>query len=120
MMTMDTRRTLRDRVKDFTTQLPFMQDREKGENTDLLSQQTTIREYGFLTNDEGHDYAVFIVDERPKHFYFGGSVLTDRLQQLEAEGYHDDVNAEGLPMVMQIKKTRDGKRSYVNVEFYPE
>lgn len=113
------KKSLRDRAKEFSVQLPFMDGREKGDMKDLIGQISTITEFGFLRGDDNRDYAVFIVKERSKTFYFGGTVLTDQLQQLEAEGYHDDIVNEGLPMLMTEKKSKNN-RSYVNVEFYPE
>ena len=113
------KKSLRDRAKEFSVQLPFMDGREKGDTKELVGQISTIADFGFLRGDDNHDYAVFIVRERSKSFYFGGTVLTDQLQQLEAEGYHDDIIAEGLPMLLTEKKSKNN-RSYVNVEFYPE
>ena len=114
-----TKKSLRDRAKEFSVQLPFMEGREKGEAKELVGQISTIRDYGFLNGDKGDAYVVFITDERPKTFYFGGQVLTDQMAQLEAEGYHETIIDEGLPMLMKEKKSKNG-RSYVNVEFYPE
>lgn len=112
-------KSLRDRAKEFEVRLPFMEGREKGETGELLGQVTTIVDYGFLPNDKGEMYVAFIVKERSGKFYFGGTVLTDRLLQLEAEGYHDAIVEEGLPMVMTEKKSRNN-RNFTNVEFYPE
>ena len=112
-------KSLRDRAKEFSVQLPFMDGREKGESKELVGQVSTISDYGFLKGDDGREYVVFIVRERAKTFYFGGTVLTDQMQQLEAEGYHDAIIEEGLPMLMTEKKSKNN-RSYVNVEFYPE
>lgn len=114
-----TMKSLKERAKEFSVRLPFMDGRDKGETKDLLATVNTIEEYGFLPNDDGEVYAVFIVKERPKHFYFGGRVLTDHLSQLEAEGYHEAIRAEGLPMLLTEKKSKNN-RSYTNVEFYPE
>ena len=116
---MNLKKTLKDRAKEFSVRLPFMDGREKGETRDLLGNVSTIIEYGFLPNEQGEAYAVFIVKERKDKFYFGGTVLTDRLTQLEAEGYHEDIYAEGLPMLMTEKKSRNN-RTFTNVEFYPE
>lgn len=119
------KKSLKDRAKEFSVQLPFMDGREKGDARELVGQVTTIVDYGFLKGDateEGNanrDYACFIVKEHSDKFYFGGTVLTDQLQQLEAEGYHDEIVAEGLPMLMTEKKSKN-KRTYINVEFYPE
>lgn len=113
------RKSLKDRAKEFSVQLPFMDGREKGDSEKLVGLVSTIADYGFLKGDDNRDYAVFITKENSKEFFFGGQVLTDQLQQLEAEGYHEDVINEGLPMLM-TKKTSKNKRSYVSVEFYPE
>lgn len=115
----DMRKNLRDRAKEFSVQLPFMDGREKGDSKELVGQVSTICDYGFLKGDDGREYVVFITKERSKHFYFGGTVLTDQMQQLEVEGYHEDIVSEGLPMLMTEKKSKNN-RSYVNVEFYPE
>lgn len=112
-------KSLRERAKEFSVQLPFMEGREKGETRELIGTVNTIEEYGFLPNEKGGQYVVFTVKERPKTFYFGGMVLTDQLAQLEAEGYHEAINAEGLPMLMTEKKSKN-KMTYTNVEFYPE
>lgn len=113
------KKSLKERSKEFSVRLPFMEGREKGDIKDLLGQVCTIRDYGFLKGDTGNDYVVIIVDEYAKTFYFGGQVLTDQMQQLEAEGYRDDINNEGLPFVMAEKKSKNNK-TYVNVVFYPD
>lgn len=113
-------KSLKERAKEFSSVgLPFMEGRTKGETDELLGQESTICDYGFLPNDNGEAYAVFIVKERSDKFYFGGEVLTDRLTQLENEGYHEAVVAEGLPILMTKKKSKNN-RNYTNVEFYPE
>lgn len=112
-------KSLRERAKEFDVRLPFMEGRDKGDTKELLGTVNTIREYGFLPNDKGEAYACFIVDERPGKFYFGGTVMTDRLEQLEAEGYHEAVNAEGLPVLMTEKKSKNN-RTFTNVVFFPE
>ena len=113
------KKALKERAKEFSVSLPFMEGREKGEMKELHGQVSTIVDYGFLTGDKGNDYVVFIVKERAKTFYFGGQVLTDQLQQLEAEGYHEDIIAEGLPVLFGEKKSKN-KQTYTTVEFYPE
>lgn len=114
------KKSLRERAKAFDAQLAIMEGREKGETSELLGQISTITDYGFLPNDAGEPYAVFIVKERAKKFYFGGAVLTARLSDLDAEGYHDAVVEEGLPVLMAEQKGKKSNRTYVNVTFYPE
>ena len=113
-------KSLKDRAKEFDVRLPFMDGREKGDTKELIAQISTITEYGFLPNEAGEPYAVFIVKERPNKFYFGGTVLTARLSDLDAEGYHDAIVEEGLPMLMTEMKAKKSNRTYTNVEFYPE
>ena len=112
-------KSLRERAKEFDVRLPFMEGKDKGDTKELIGQDSTIIEYGFLPNDAGEVYACFIVKERPSKFYFGGTVITDRLTQLEAEGYHEAIVAEGLPVRMTEKKSKNG-RFFTNVIFFPE
>lgn len=112
-------KSLRERAKEFDVRLPFMEGREKGETKELLGTVNTICEYGFLPNEHGEVYACFIVKERPSKFYFGGTVITDRLTQLETEGYHDAIIEEGLPVLMTEKKSKNN-RTFTNVVFFPE
>ena len=113
-------KSLKERAKEFSVQLPFMEGRDKGETKDLIGVVSTIADYGFLNNEAGEPYACFIVKERANEFYFGGTVLTDRLLKLETEGYHDAIVDEGLPILMTEKKGNKSNRTYTNVEFYPE
>ena len=112
-------KSLKDRAREFSVRLPFMDGCDKGDTKELLGTVNTINEYGFLPNENGEAYAVFTVKERTKKFYFGGTVLTDRLEQLEAEGYHEAIVEEGLPILMTEKKSKNN-RGYTNVEFFPE
>lgn len=112
------RKSLKDRAKEFSSQLPMMTDRTKGDTVDLLDNVVTIRDFGFLAGDKGHDYVVFVVDSIPDKFYFGGTVLTDQLHKLDDEGFADDIRAEGLPMRLSERRSKNG-RNYTNVEFYP-
>ena len=113
------KKSLRERAKEFDVQLPLMKDREKGDSKELLGQDSTIIDYGFLPNEAGEVYAVIVVKERPKKFYFGGTVITDRLLKLDQDGYRAEILAEGLPVRMNEKKSKNN-RTFVNVVFYPE
>lgn len=115
-----TLKTLRERAREFNSTLPFMEGREKGDLKTLLGQVTTINDYGFLTNEKGQTYVAFTVKERSKEFYFGGVVLTDRLTELEAEGFGDAIREEGLPVLMTEARGKKSNLNYTNVEFFPE
>lgn len=115
-----TRKSLRERAKEFSVQLPLMEGRDKGDTKALLDTICTITDYGFLPNDAGEVYAVFTVKEHPKHFFFGGSVLTDRLTALDSEGYREEIVTDGLPVLMTNAKGKKSNRTYVSVTLYPE
>lgn len=115
-----TLKSLKERAKAFDVQLPFMEGRDKGETSELLGQVSTITDYGFIPNDAGEPYVVFIVKERSDKFYFGGTVLTARMTELDADGYRDAILDEGLPMLLTESKARKSNRTYTNVKFFPE
>lgn len=110
---------LRERAKQFSILLPFMENREKNDLVNLHEKTITIIDYGFLKNEGGGAYAAFICKEDDDSFYFGGTVLTERLLQLEEDGFHNEVKIEGLPVRFE-KKLSKNKRAYTNVIFYPE
>ncbi len=112
-------KSLRERAKEFDVRLPFMENRKKGDTKELLGQDSTINEYGFLPNEAGEVYAVFTVAERSDKFYFGGTVITDRLLKLEEDGYHEAIVTEGLPVRMSEAKSKNN-RTFINVVFFPE
>ena len=118
-MSNETRKSLRERAKEMDARLPFMDGKVKGEVKELFGQVSTINEYGFLPNEAGELYAVFTVAERAGKFYFGGTVMTDRLFKFEQDGYHEDIVNEGLPVLMNEKKSKTN-RTYVDVVFFPE
>lgn len=112
-------KSLKERAKEFSVRLPFMEGRNKGELKKLNGMVSTICDFGFLSDDKGEAYVVFITNERAKEFFFGGQVLTDQLAQLQEEGYRDAILTEGLPVLFGEKKSKNG-RSYTTVEFFPE
>lgn len=97
--------------------IEFMEGRTKGETEELLDKVCTIRDYAFISGTDG-EYAVFIIDEDPKTFFFGGKVLTDNLKAFTEEE-HAELKAEGLPTYI-TQRTSKNKRKYIAVEFYPE
>ena len=117
---MNMMKSLRDRAKEFDARLPLMEGREKGETEKIMGQVSTLNDYGFLPNEAGEMYVVFTILERPNQFFFGGSVLTARMVELDQDGYGEAIRTEGLPILLTQTKSRKSGRSYVNVQFYPE
>lgn len=114
------KKSLKQRAMEFDQQLPLMEGREKGNTDELLGQVCTLTDYGFLPNEQGEQYAAFIVAERSNKFYFAGSVLTARLIELDGEGWGESIREEGLPLLMTTVTSKANKRKYTNVKFYPE
>lgn len=110
---------LKERVQELGNNLPFMTGRTKGELKELYHTPVTIREYGFLQDEKNEEYVCFIVDEEKTKFYFGGMVLTTNFQDLDKEGYSEDIKKEGLPILLGEKMGKN-KRAYTTVTYYPE
>ena len=110
--------SLKERAKQFSNLLPFMEGREKGELDKLIDKTVTIRDYGFLNDEHGEEYVCFICDEDKENFYFGGSVLTQNIKQLDAEGYAQEIAQEGLPTKFGKRQSKTG-RKYTSIEFFP-
>ena len=114
---MNNKKSLQERTKEFSVSLPIMENREKGDFSRLNGSYVTINDYGFMKDDD-KDYAAFTIAEDDKFFYFGGQVLTENLQELDADGYGDEIRKMGLPVFFDTKKSKNG-RNYTTVEFYP-
>ena len=111
--------SLKDKAKSMNAGkgIEFMADRTKGNAEELQGKTVTIRDYAFITGTDG-EYVVFIIDEDPEAFYFGGKVLTDNMKEF-TEDEHSEIIAEGLPTKFDVRKSKN-KRNYTSVEFYPE
>lgn len=118
-------KSLRERTQEFSNQLPFMVGRDKGDLDQILDTPVTIRDFGFMTGvdkktKENKEFVSFIIDEDPKCFYFGGQVITDNLKKLEADGYMEEIQAEGLPVEFVERTSNTSGNDYISVTYYPE
>lgn len=89
--------------------------REKGDN--IFDKVITINNFLICSGDNG-TYSEYTVAEDNEHFFFGGSVLTNLLTKIEADGQKDGVKSEGLKVKLTKKKSEKG-RDYVAVEVVP-
>lgn len=98
--------------------LPFMEGRENGSL--VCDVEFTITEFGFLTDNENdRPYVSFLVREDDEHFFFGGSVVTKKLQTIKELLSEDELKAlltEGLKVKFITKKSKDKKRDYTDME----
>lgn len=111
---------LRDFAKNLKkgNTISFMEGRTKGDLGELVDVTVTIKNFAFLKNEEG-EYAVFIVNERPDNFYFGGMVITDNLKSLENAGYKDEIIEVGLPVKVYSRKSKN-KKTYYGLDLCPD
>ena len=101
--------------------LPFMDGREKLEITgEVLNNILTVDDYGYLDGDDGN-YVVISLKEYPKHFIYGGSVVTDAFKKLE-----EKIGAENMAQLIQHGLTfrlseliSKNKRKYIRISFFP-
>jgi hypothetical protein len=115
---------LKEFAKALGNSLPFMEGREKEECETLLGKVVTIRDYGFMMGTdkktkEDKEYVAFTIEEDPHCFYFGGQVLTNNMKKIEEEGLHEEVVAEGLPVLFTERKSDKTGNTYTDAKFYP-
>lgn len=114
--------SLKDRAAKMVKTLPpIMEGKDKGQMSEIMGMICTITDYAFLPDSKtGEVYPVFTVREKPGKFFFGGSVLCERLSTFESEGYHEDIVLEGLPVLFTPARSIKGNHTYTSVTFYPE
>lgn len=110
---------LRERAKQLGNNLPLMENREKADLTAISDKVVTIDQFGFMKDEHEKEYVVFTIKEDRKNFYFGGQVLTEDLQTLETDGYREEIEKNGLPVLLERKMSKN-KREYTKVTYYPE
>lgn len=99
--------------KQFQSGLPFMEGREKAALHMLYGREVHIVDYGFMKNDEG-EYSCFVVAEEPGFFYFGNSIITKMLEQVDKDGMREDLAV--MRIVFKQQKSAKG-RDYTAFEF---
>lgn len=99
--------------------IPFMEDRTKGDiSTGIV---TTLKDYGYIKGEDGL-YAVMDFEEYPDFFFFGGSVVTKKLQEVDLVLTPEEKASaleQGIPVIFTRKKNKSGKKEYTTCEFYP-
>lgn len=107
------------KVQSLNGGLDFMEGKDKSDI--VLGETYLINEFGFLNGDNG-EYAVFTVKGDDEHFYFGASILTDKLKTLETmlnEEEMAELLSNGLEVEFEERKSEKSKRKYIACEFFP-
>lgn len=101
--------------------LPFMDGKEKLEVTgDVLGRVLTVDDFGYLDGDDG-EYVVIAPKEYPKHFIYGGSVVTDAFKKLEEKMGNENMAAliqHGITFKLTELVSKN-KRKYIRISFFP-
>lgn len=109
--------TLKERLlNEVNNGLPFMVGREK--DVIELGKIITIKDYGFLTGEDG-DFICFIDEQNDGKYFFGGSVLTEKFKQIELAFTEDEIKEllnMGIEIVCSEKKSKNN-RKYISVDF---
>ena len=94
--------------------IPFMDNADKGDLRDVLGEVVHISDFGFIKNDEGGDYGVIALEERPGEFFFCNQVITDMLHQVELDDMKDELAKQAIKF--ELAESKKG-REYFRFEF---
>lgn len=93
-----------------------------GEKIDpILGKVVTLRDYEHRSKKKGNNYehfVAFIVDEDKEHYYNGGTKMKDFISKVEEENMVEDLQREGVPILMKKTKTSNGN-TFTDITFYP-
>lgn len=92
--------------------VPFMDGKTKGEKSEMLDKPLHMDDFGFISGNDGR-FAVMHFVEMPDKFYFGNSVVTEMLEQVQA----DDMKGELAKVVITFteRKSKSG-RTYISYD----
>lgn len=97
--------------------IPFMDNRDKGSNDDILDKPLHIVDFGFITTKYG-DCAVVIFKEDAEKFYFLNSIITDVLHHIESDDMRSKLADQAI--VFTKKWNKDETAQYMTFEFVGE
>lgn len=97
--------------------IPFMDNRDKGNNDEITDKQLHIVDFGFITTKYG-DCAVAIFKEDAEHFYFLNSIITDVLHHIESDDMRSKLADQAI--VFTKKWNKDETAQYMTFEFIGE
>lgn len=94
--------------------IPFMDNAEKLDMAQVCNAPLHITDYGFITGRNGR-FAVLQFAELPNSFVFGGKVITDDLDEMQADL---GTKAETLKMLKDVTVTFTKEVSKTGNEYY--
>lgn len=99
----------------------FMDGRNKGDLHALIGHTVHVQDFAFLNQvspitGEVNKFAVFIIKEDSKNFYFGSNPINEVLQIIEDDGTsHEELSQ--VPVKVKQGVTRQTNRDFTYFEF---
>lgn len=85
--------------------IPFMEGREKGNLRDMVDRPLHIVDFGFIEGKDGK-FAVIAFIEDVNRFYFGNSIVTEMLEEVDADGMRDELAQQAIQFDLRVSKER--------------
>ena len=85
--------------------IPFMEGREKGNLRELVNRPLHIVDFGFIEGKDGK-FAVMSFMEDAGRFYFGNSIVTEMLEEVDADGMRDELAQQAIQFDLRVSKER--------------
>lgn len=92
--------------------LVFMEFCEKSKVDEFLNKPCHILGYGICEGKDG-TYSIIRTDLDDSKFFFGGTVVTDKLQRVDKDEMHNEIKKETVKFTRVESKNG---RSYVDME----
>ena len=103
--------------KQMEKQSNVMEGRTKGEIKELTAY--LIKDFTILKDkNTDSEYSAFIVEGNDEEFFFGGSVVTDKLKRIKemlSDEELAELKKEGLPVTFVSLKSKN-KRNYMDMQ----
>ena len=85
--------------------IPFLEGREKGNLRDLVNKPLHIVDYGFIEGKDGK-FAVIAFKEDADRFYFGNSIVTEMLEEVDVDGMREELAQQAIQFDLRVSKER--------------
>lgn len=103
-----------DYFKKFKKSIDFMDGCARGDLSNLCTgEKYHIEDFAFLNGENG-EYAVFTLKENKNLFYFGNSVVSEVLKQVETDNMVEALRNVGVVFEKVVSKK---KRAYIAIRF---
>lgn len=93
--------------------IPFMEGRDKDKLDNVCGRMLHIDDFGFIEGKDGQ-FAVIAFQEEPTKFYFGNSIVTEMLKEVQNDGMKNELRKQ---VIVFDKRTSKDNRVYTSFKF---